>query len=381
MIEIELKYNGMVIYMKNNYKIYDFVPGVATVESNVDRIPMFYYAGQLNDNVELDKVTPNIKVKYSVVDNINSVAGLNINEFKNRSSRFTNMYYLNNVIYYERNIGLGLKIKLCFIDDEQKPELIVNKTYHKFVKSNVDTVYATGRRLAHIVHTKLLEKEIATIHAAATSYNNQAILLMAPSNTGKTSTVLNSILRNYKFVSEDICVTDGENIYGCPLNYGFQTIHQSSSPQKININNKLKYKLFDFFPMLAYYLNKPMDLTVDKFKINMEHKDNNLTTFSSTKLGYIFILSSSPDKKYTELNATEAFDKIYTLQRNEFLYLSDYLISTYYFLNSNAHSIKSISQMEESIIQKMISKSHVYEIFSNDPKDYIKVIDEIVKNH
>src|SRR5690606_6387656 len=94
--------------------------------------------------------------------------------------------------------------------------LISNQWYNLWSLIRFTKQYPAPRILTNVAVVALIEKGFAPLHCAAVVRGNDGIALFAPPNTGKTYTTLRLIESGWKFVSEDVAITDGSQVFGCP---------------------------------------------------------------------------------------------------------------------------------------------------------------------
>ncbi len=91
--------------------------------------------------------------------------------------------------------------------------------YYKFVKNRVMNLHGVYYLLADLANIMLLKNGFLTLYASAVYYEpkEKCIAIFAPPNTGKTCTA-SKLCENegYKFVGEDIAISDGKKVYSCP---------------------------------------------------------------------------------------------------------------------------------------------------------------------
>lgn len=123
----------------------------------------------------------------------------------------------NGNVLYKKSIGAFGDLR-CKIDiGEKSSELTVNETYHRFGRASIDTVPSVGKLLEDVISLQLLTNEYALLHCSAFNHDGETSVLIGLSNTGKTTVTFDIIMNSgAEYVSDDIAITDGRNLYCCP---------------------------------------------------------------------------------------------------------------------------------------------------------------------
>jgi hypothetical protein len=120
-------------------------------------------------------------------------------------------------IRYQKGLGMFGTMRCEIVLDSEVTRLTVNSTYHRLGRKSISTVPSVGRLLEDIVSIQLLRKGYALLYCGGVSYDGDVTLLVGPTNTGKTTTVLHLVENEgAAYIAEDIAITDGRNLYCCP---------------------------------------------------------------------------------------------------------------------------------------------------------------------
>lgn len=104
-------------------------------------------------------------------------------------------------------------MKLVLRDIFGKPEIECTKNFRKF------STQESWNALVHaIVWLNLIKHRYTIIHAGSLSYlGREGVIIGAPADTGKTSTVLSLLAtKKFGFMSDDAALVGGENVYAYP---------------------------------------------------------------------------------------------------------------------------------------------------------------------
>jgi hypothetical protein len=212
---------------QSNFNRNIFIPGILEVRTNKKNLVGFKYGSN----------------PY-LCNNINS-----------SQSKIIIYYFLNNRIKAIENSNKQLKIikKLPFgisaeaiidITEVKRSKLLANRNYE--IWSNLRGTCAFERPediLSELATAEILSANLTPLHCACIDSNGKGILIIAPSNTGKTFTTFKLVQEHgFNFVAEDIAVSDGKNIYGCHFTATDVPFHINK--RRLSLRNKLKQVFF-----------------------------------------------------------------------------------------------------------------------------------------
>ena len=336
---------------------YRINPRIAQVVSNKGYIPYFSFGDHLDDYAEDSQ--PKIRVTFNVED-----------DFERPPELFQKSHFFygkegSDRVYYERPLGFGIKLKMMVTSLlTGDPAIVVNRPYIKYVRAKIDNVYPPGVHLVDSLSLKLIEKGYLQVHCAAVSIRDEAILLVAPPDTGKSTTTLSAIKNGYHFVSEDIAFIDGEHVYANPQTGTFYHLEAENSKSL----KSLRFKLSDK-PLISYFMETP------NAKLSTLMK--NAVVDEKVKVRYIFILDRG-ESAVEHLDSAEALRRFLIINRYEFSYHKNPLLFSYSYFNP-ALDINKHMRTEEKLLEAVVRKSDCYLLRSNEPKEYIKLMMDTVK--
>lgn len=126
------------------------------------------------------------------------------------------------VFYWRKIFGLPIGYSICL-----KENMIcarVGKNYCRLIKKRTMNLHGIYYLLSDITNTILLNHGYLTLYASAVvdEYSHGTVLF-APPNTGKTVTATMLCKHfGYSLVGEDVVVTDGNRVYGCPWTHSYR---------------------------------------------------------------------------------------------------------------------------------------------------------------
>lgn len=276
------------------------------------------------------------------------------------------LYLVNpeaNKIYFERKL-LGNTIKLLYEDEGDTFRLTCNKKYYNWIRFTIGGgLFPPGLILQNIVTVKLLERSYVPIHCAAISKDGEAIILPAPPDTGKTITVLSALETGFNFVSEEVAVVDSKrNIYSCPLT---ATYAKYLSGRRDRLYSAIAEKI----PIFPFFVKQPTSNIINFLrKIKIDKK---------AKIGYIVLLERG-ESEVLEANKDVVLQKVLAMNRAEFPFYHDPLLSAYSYFNTTLDLHKIVIR-EKKIISSIVDEVKCFVIKSKNPKEYINLLIDVLK--
>jgi len=332
------------------------MPQIASVLSSKARIPYFSFGEYLDKNS--DSPSSQIRITFGVENDIKKPDYLD--------QKFHFFLGKENIdeLYYERPLGLGIRVKMLCTNILTDPHIIVNNSYYKFIRSRIDSAYPPGVHVADVLCVKLLEKGYSPLHCAAISHKGEGIVLSAPPDTGKSLTTLLALKRGYGFLSEDIAIADKINIYSNPTTATFYHTENLRGPKSF------KSAYFNFFylkvPILSYFLDPPNARVYDIMKdIKIDEK---------VPIRHIFVLDKG-NGGVTEMDPNETARRLLIINRNEFSYHKNTLLFANSYFNPKL-AIDKLMQKEEEIIKTLSNRVKSYLIRTDNPREYIDLIEK-----
>jgi hypothetical protein len=253
---------------------------------------------------------------------------------------------------------------LIYEDKGNTFSIYVNKKYYNLIRFTLGGgLFPPGLILQNIVTTKLLERGYAPVHCACISKNGVSVLLPAPPDTGKSTTMMLAMKKGYSFVSEEVAVVDSNlNVFSCPLTTSYAKYLKS-------YKHRLHSFLAEKIPIFPFYTKQPLSEIVNFLKdIKIEKK---------SKIGYIMLLERG-ETKVEEVDKDLLLHKILSMNRAEFPYCHDPLLNAYSYFNSDFDLYKIMNE-ERKILKEVVEISNCYIIKSKNPKEYINLIDSIIR--
>lgn len=333
-------------------------PQIANVLSNQVRIPYFSY-GEYLDNYE-ERSPSAINISFHVDNKIPRPSYL--------TQKFHFCYGAENLeeIYFERPLGLGLSAQLLCKNLLTNPEISVNKTYSRFIRSKIDNTFPPGVHLADTLSTHLIKKNYIPLHCAAISLNDNGIVLAAPPDTGKSVTTMLAAKRGFGFLSEDIAIADEKYVYSNPQTATFY--HTPGFGKKESVRQRLYNFVATNIPALSYFIQPPTARIYELMKdIKIEER---------VPVKYIFILDRGIET-LREIEASEALRRMLIINRNEFSYSKNTLLFAYSYFNPLL-DIEALRKKEQDIIDTLAKNAKCYLVRSPDARNFIDIITKAI---
>ncbi len=98
-----------------------------------------------------------------------------------------------------------------------------------------ELAHATERKqdllplIESVIYRVLHEGELgcALLHAACVQYEDSALVLVGPSGAGKSSFALAAVQRGYRYLTDELTVTDGVRVWGVPRSIQFEAMRSA----------------------------------------------------------------------------------------------------------------------------------------------------------
>lgn len=332
-------------------------PKIAKLTSNTDFIPFF----SLGENLLLyseESSHATIEIQFNVVKDIQ----YNRTDFQ--KFHFFFGIYDGDEVYYERPVGMGVRLKMLVANLLGKPKITVNKEYYKYIRFKANNVRPPGNHLVDILSINLLKELYMPLHCAAiSSEQSGASLLVAPPDTGKTLTTLSALKSGYHFLAEDIAFVDEKSVYGNPYTSTFLHGYGVLSKGKRKSLSLLK-NIPNKFELFQYYLRPSRTSISDLMK--------NVKTDESAIIKKIFILDRGKISSQ-KIDPQEALRRILTINRYEFSYYNNPFIFAYSYFNPSI-DIAKFMRVEEKILNTIVNNNDCYLIRANQPEEYFELV-------
>ena len=357
--------------MPQNLARYPIVPSIVELVTNVSQIPSFsFVSGPLRHY-------PNTETSYPI--RIHFIVNGDIQIPPDATQVFP-LHYVQkdtDVILYRHPIIGKIQAKLLMKDLMTTPFIEVNKTYFKFLRFPIGNVSAPGTHLTNIIFLKLLEKNLSPLHSGCvTSKATDGILLIAPPNTGKTTTVFNLVLyEGFELVSEDITVVSEKDAYSCPFTSTyFHSVPVSKELKKLGLLTKVDQfnmianSILNKFPVLPSIFERPFD----PLKLL-----NTVRSTLQTKISYIFILKKGSSDRVNKINSSHIAREMIDLNRFEFSYYKDPLLLSYGYHHPE-YNLWSFMKRECEIISSLANNADCFSIECTNSMDFATKIVSVV---
>lgn len=265
-----------------------------------------------------------------------------------------------NKIYYERNLLLNTKLRYSIEIIGNHVNVIINKNYFKYIKYKFMNLHSLGYILTDLISGILLTNGYATLHCSSVKVGGRTAVIFAPPGAGKTLTAINLCEKTEaSFITEDIAITDGTNIYSVPWTSTFRFYNHLKESKLDKFVNLLKKKI-PIFELITLKKKKSIDSYLGE-NISLE----------SSKITDVIILGKGPTRVVTSNKGV--FENILNLNKYEFNYhRSPTMLAMSYF--NPEISIEEMYNAEKEIIKKIIDRVNTYKIYAEDPRDYYKIV-------
>lgn len=327
------------------------------MKTNVGFIPHYSFRESYNDKPivgELSEDYKEIKIEYRV----EPIA-------KRRSVQQYSFFQKtgDNEVYFDQNIG-PFKIRFL-LNYGEKTVVRVNKEYHNLIPTHIGNISPPGDLLTDISRILLLERGLVPLHCSSFVDEDTGYVIFGPSGAGKTSVVQTSIKAGGKFLSEDIAISDGTMIFGCP--YTFTAAGEINQIDFEKIPHRL-YQKFCTAPIIGHYfrslISKNLPLTIDR-----------KSPVPKTTLDTVILLMPNTDFSVQNLSSKHAIRQIRNFNRSAFLSRSGLLPALDYF---GIIDLDSLIEVEHSIIEDIVGSAVDLVALHGSPGDFTRYIEDKV---
>lgn len=124
----------------------------------------------------------------------------------------------NKTLIFKRNV-MGKKLAYSISITGNIIHAQFGKTYYKYVKHRFMNLHSAYYILSDLANMLLIKNGYASLYCSAVCNRSlsNVTAFFAPPNTGKTITAIHLCKEfDYRLISEDVAITDGKSIWGCP---------------------------------------------------------------------------------------------------------------------------------------------------------------------
>ncbi|NPA99436.1 MAG: hypothetical protein GXO43_08665 [Crenarchaeota archaeon] len=328
-------------------------PGVLRAKSDLGKIHYYSFGEFLRENCEIHEERDTIvSARFGIGNTDDSTGNL---RYKYSDSILLDNLHDDIVVKLEKAISPIGKIKAILkigpVNKLSDVSLIVNKRYYKIFKMKIENVIPPGILLKNATYLSLVHNGFIPLHSAAFAKDkNNGYIVMAPPNVGKTTTVLEAMRNGFYGLSEDISIANlkQKTVHAVPCT---ATQHHETRINKV-------------LGPLSYF-------TASRFKTFGEEYKEQL--IPKARIKGIFILEHG-NSTIQELSPEEAFNRIILLNRDEFRWHSDMVLTAiqYYFPETR------IGELEETMIHNLVTSIPVYLVKEKSPVKYFTSIGDAI---
>ena len=251
---------------------------------------------------------------------------------------------------------------LIELRNDKVPALSANKSYD--IWSNLRGTSSFARPediLSNLATIQLLSSKLAPLHCGCVDMKGKGILLIAPSDTGKTFTTYSLVNDfGFSFVSEDIAITDGSSIYGCP--YTATGIPKCKNGKEF-LGNRFKNL---FFPSKS-----------EKRKLADYIPQNKIVP--QTKISYIIFLKRGP-RNISAISKSEAAKYLIRSNMTEFKYITDRDLLTLWN-QFDYPDLMQLNKTEKMLLEELVNNANeLITVSSPQPEGFVEQIAQRIIN-
>jgi hypothetical protein len=267
-------------------------------------------------------------------------------------------------IFYEREY-IGLKCKMLIKGIRSNKIIVyVNQTYLFFVKFKMDNLYPVGVHLMDVFLLNIISKGNLVVHAASL-YNprtDDAFLIIAPPDTGKTYSTAMLIRNGYKFIGEDLSY------------YDLKTDSLMCVPYTSTWGHHFTNKRFSLaqIPIVNWFFIGKKEIVTDIFG-----KDS---IIKRAKLSRIYLIEKASENSIKRVVFNNEFlRKLIIIQRNEFTYFKNMLLRAFEYINNT--NIDGIMRKEDESLERLLKTKELFVVKGKGHDDFYKLIIENEKGY
>jgi len=278
-------------------------------------------------------------------------------------------------IFQERPLAFGKRVQVLLrwgTSHSPTVQLLTNKEYFKWASRRLALRFTSGSYcplpgtiLSNVACAALLEAGYAPVHCACAELNGIGVLLIAPSDTGKTSTIQKLVqFYGFRFVAEDIAITNGQEIVGCPCTGTGIPSQKSSS----GFLRRLRL-------MLSYFSPKgPL-----RFRESLTSILAPSSILSKTTVDYIIFLKQGKDR-IVNVDKQDITHLLFKLNRLEFQYLTDpFLLQLWY--QYDVPNMEQVFEQERRLLTALVHQAkETISISAENANGFASQINSLIKD-
>jgi|GEM_PF-3751637 len=333
--------------------IFSLCPGILAVRTNCPTIRgwVFGVPNPLNQSTEPHKLTFDfILTKTINRKELRPIYGL----FQGREGI--------DEIYFRRSLFKFWEPSLLVKDFlSANPKIFVNRDLLFLSKLRYSKTIPPIKYFVALALAKLVENGFLPLHAAGVERSGEAFIIFAPSNTGKTQTVLRLIKnKDLKLLGEDILITDGQMIYACPYTNTLEV--KRSFPD--NVKSWLLSRVFTPTPKTKLLVSQ-----ISSEQIGTQ-----------ARIRYIFFLRKGHSSAVETIKPEALLSLLFNHNVLEFNRHWANMILTTCWLLTRWPNFYYLRQKEENILRKLSENTeNAYLISGLGPEDYAEIICKMLK--
>lgn len=258
--------------------------------------------------------------------------------------------------YMGRRIPGGREARMLFEWDDLNPRLFTNTEYVFWASLRGTASHQLpGQILSDVASAALLTNSLVPIHCSAVARGGRTIMILAPSNTGKTTTAWKLVSdHGYSFIAEDIAISDGSSVFGAP--YTGTGLPRPFDLMRPPLHERMRRLMFPI------WLKESLARQLQPHQIE-----------KSAPIGPIVFLQRGKES-ITDVDPGEAADLMLRNNRLEFRYAtSPHLLQTWY--NTGSPNLSANSDTEKFLLNELVSNAErLVRISAPDPEGFAQQV-------
>jgi len=234
------------------------------------------------------------------------------------------------------------------------PSVSFNSGYKFWSNLRFSKVFRPARHLGAVAEAGLLQRGVIPVHGGSVIQDGYAHLLLAPPDTGKSTSVMGLVRAGFKYAAEDMILVKGTQVYPVPFTATVSNppVKWSERIRRPTTRNSHKRTIYDEIG-LAY---EPLAPTY--------------------KLGNLYLLVRSSRCAATAVvDRTKIMRKLIMWNRMELLYHQDRMLMALLALNDDLPSLDDLIAEERVGLQRMIeAASEVIIVEASEPAEFSPLI-------